>query len=154
MLTLLLVSYYIIFGKSDISPIFVAVCAFAMVNGASIARGFAGAIDTVDITEVEAARAIGFGAFDTFRLVVFPQAVRRFLPSYMSGFVELVKGTAIVGYIAIQDLTRAGDIIRSRTFDAYFPILFSALIYLVITTVCIAIFNLMIGKTNGGEAVK
>jgi polar amino acid transport system substrate-binding protein len=143
MLTLLLVSYYIIFRNSNVNPVLVAVCAFAMVSGTSIAGGFAGAMDTVDLTEIEAARAVGFGAFAAFRLIVFPQAIRRFLPSYMGGFIDLVKGTAIVGYIAIQDLARAGDVVRSRTFDAYFPILFSALIYLVITTVCIEIFKLV-----------
>jgi len=62
----------------------------------------------------------------------------------------LVKATAIVGYIAIQDLTRAGDIIRSRTYDAYFPLLFVALIYLIVTTVCVQLFKIAVRKVNGG----
>jgi polar amino acid transport system substrate-binding protein len=64
--------------------------------------------------------------------------------------VELVKATAIVGYIAIQDLTRAGDIIRARTYDAYFPLLFIAVIYLIVTTICVQLFKLALKKVNRG----
>jgi len=70
------------------------------------------------------------------------------LPGYTNGFVELVKATAIVGYIAIQDLTRAGDIIRSRTYDAYFPLVFVAVIYLIVTTVCVQLFKFIVKKVN------
>jgi polar amino acid transport system substrate-binding protein len=75
------------------------------------------------------------------------------MPSYTNGFVELVKATAIVGYIAIQDLTRAGDIIRSRTYDAYFPLLVVALIYLLVTTICVVIFKYIVKRINKGGAV-
>jgi len=78
--------------------------------------------------------------------------VRRALPGYTNGFVELVKATAIVGYIAIQDLTRAGDIIRSRTCDAYFPLLFVAMIYLIVTTICVQLFKVIVKRINGDDA--
>jgi polar amino acid transport system substrate-binding protein len=149
---LLMITYYIIFGSANVSNVLVAVAAFAMVMGAGIAVNLKGAIDTVDPVEIEAARSIGFSAFKAFLTVTFPQAIRRALPGYTNGFVELVKATAIVGYIAIQDLTRAGDIIRSRTYDAYFPLLFVAIIYLTVTTICVQSFKLAVKRINGGEA--
>jgi polar amino acid transport system substrate-binding protein len=147
-ITILLISYYIVFGHSQINPILIAVAAFSLISAADIANEFAAAMDTVSKTEIEAARAVGFSSISAFWLIVFPQALKRALPSYTVGFVKLVKSTAFVGYIAIQDMTRAADIIRSRTFDAYFPILFTALIYLVITTACIAIFKFILIKCN------
>ena len=147
---LLMITYYIIFGSVKISGVIVAVAAFGLITGANIAVNLKGAIDTVDPVEIEAARSIGFSSFRAFLTVTLPQAVRRALPGYTGGFVELVKSTAIVGYIAIQDLTRAGDIIRSRTYDAYFPLLLVAVIYLIVTTVCVQLFKLALKKVNGG----
>jgi polar amino acid transport system substrate-binding protein len=145
---LLMISFYIIFGKTDIPGMLVAVCAFALVKAADVAENLKGAIDTVDKTEIEAARSIGFSAFGAFRTVTLPQAVKRALPGYCNGFVELVKSTAIVGYIAIADLTRAGDIIRSQTYDAYFPLLFVALIYLSVTSLLVWAFKLAVRKVS------
>ncbi|MDR1293172.1 MAG: transporter substrate-binding domain-containing protein [Clostridiales Family XIII bacterium] len=146
--TLLMVAYYIIFGNSNIAGYLVAVAAFSLVCGARVATNLSGAIDTVDKTEIEAARALGFSSVGTFMKVTLPQAVRRALPGYTEGFVGLVKSTAVVGYIAIQDLTRATDIIRSRTFDAYFPVILSAVIYLALTTLMIVVFKFIIKKVN------
>ncbi len=151
---LLMITYYIIFGDTSVSNVLVAVAAFTMVTGAGVAGTLKGAIETVDPLEVEAARSIGFTAFRAFLSVTLPQAVRRAMPSYTNEFVELVKATAIVGYIAIQDLTRAGDIIRSRTYDAYFPLLFVAVIYLFVTTVCVWLFKYTIKKINKGGVAK
>jgi polar amino acid transport system substrate-binding protein len=147
---LLMISYYVIFGHSDISGILVAVAAFSMTEGAAIGGNFHGAIGAVDTVQIEAARSLGFSPLQTFFTVTFPQALRVVLPGYMNGFVQLIKGTAIVGYIAIQDLSRAGDIIRSRTYDAYFPILFVGLVYLSITWTCVRIFRFVL-KRMGGE---
>ena len=146
---LLMITYYIIFGNTQISNVLIAVAAFTMVTGAGVGGKLKGAIDTIDPVEIEAARSIGFSAFKAFTTVTLPQAIKRALPGYTNGFVELVKATAIVGYIAIQDLTRAGDIIRSRTYDAYFPLLFVALIYLIVTTICVYLFSLIVKKVNG-----
>jgi polar amino acid transport system substrate-binding protein len=147
---LLMITYYIIFGDTNISNVLIAIAAFTMITGAEVAGNLKGSIDTIDPVEIEAARSIGFSAFKAFMTVTLPQAIRRSLPGYTKGFVELVKATAIVGYIAIQDLTRAGDIIRSRTYDAYFPLLFVAVIYLLVTTICVQLFKLIIRKINGG----
>jgi len=150
---LLMITYYIIFGSTQISNVIVAIMAFTFITGANVAEILKGAIETVDPVEIEAARSIGFSAFKAFLTITFPQAVRRALPGYTTGFVELVKATAIVGYIAIQDLARGGDIIRSRTYDAYFPLLFVAVIYLTVTTVCVQLFKLLIKKINVGETL-
>jgi len=147
---LLMITYYIIFGNTNISNVIVAIAAFTIVMGAGIAQNLKGAIDTVDPVEIEAARSIGFSSFNAFLTVTLPQAIRRALPGYTNSFVELVKATAIVGFIAIQDLTRAGDIIRSRTYDAYFPLLFVAAIYLIVTTICVQLFKFVVRKANKG----
>jgi len=149
---LLLIAYYIVFSNASISNVLVAVAAFTVVMGANIAQILKGAIDTVDPVEIEAARSIGFSAFLAFLVVTLPQAVQRALPAYTKGFVELVKATAVVGYIAIQDLTRASDIIISRTYDPYFPLLLVAVIYLIITTICVQFFKLIVNRFSGGEA--
>ena len=149
---LLLISYYMVFAGVNISNILVAVAAFTIVTGAVTGQIFKGSVDTVDNVEIEAARSIGFSATKAFLVVTLPQAVRHALPAYMNSFVELVKATAIVGFIAIQDLTRAGDIIRSRTYDAFFPLIFVAIIYLGVTLTCVWIFKKIINKVSGGLA--
>jgi ABC-type amino acid transport system permease subunit len=148
MVVMLMITYYIIFGSTAISNVIVAIFAFMVVQSVTIAQGLKGAIETVDKVEIEAARSMGFSALRAFLIVTLPQAVRRALGGYTKGFVDLVKATAIVGYIAIQDLTRAGDIIRSRTYDAYFPLLFVALIYLIVTTICVLLFNYLVNRIN------
>jgi polar amino acid transport system substrate-binding protein len=145
---LLMISYYIIFAAVDISPILIAVAAFTAVESVNIATNLYEAITDIDKTEKEAARSIGFSEFQAFLFVVFPQAIKRALPKYMNGFVDLIKATAIVGYISIADLSLAGDIIRSRTYDAYFPILFVAFVYLSVTAVCMALFKFIVKKIN------
>ncbi|MDR2545897.1 MAG: ABC transporter permease subunit [Lachnospiraceae bacterium] len=147
---LLMITYYIIFGSTQISSIIIAISAFTMVMGANVAQILKGAIDTIDLIEIEAARSMGFTPLKAFLTITLPQVIRRALPSYSHGFVELVKATAIVGYVAIQDMMRAADIIRSRTFDAYFPLLLVSLIYLVITTICVYVLGFIVKKIDGG----
>ena len=75
--------------------------------------------------------ALGFRRPGAFHYIIFPQAASVFMPQLAGQFVGMVKETAIVGYIAVLDLTRASDLIRSRTMDAFFPLLATALIYFV-----------------------
>jgi len=148
---LLMITYYIIFGTAAISNVLIAIAAFTMVVGANIAQTLNDSIDTVDPVEIEAARSMGFSGFGAFTTITLPQAIRYALPGYSKGFIDLVKSTAIVGYIAIQDLTRAGDIIRSRTYDAFFPLLFVAVIYLIVTMTCVHVFKRIVKKVNPGS---
>lgn len=145
---LLMIAYYIVFAGANISPTIVAVVAFGANGAAFSGEIIRSAILTVDKGQVEAALSMGFGKAGAFFTVTFPQAVRTAFPVYMSDFVSLFKMTAVVGYIAIVDLTRAGDIIRSRTFDAFFPLIMIAVVYLIIASAMVWLFNLINRKTN------
>jgi polar amino acid transport system substrate-binding protein len=142
-LVLLMITFYIIFAKSSISGVLVAIIAFSMNEAAFIGEIIRGAIGQVDKGQVEAARSLGYGREGAFFLVTLPQAARNALPVYKNEFIGLVKSTSVVGYIAIQDLTRAGDIIRSRTFDAFFPLITVAVAYLITTGLCIWLFDVI-----------
>jgi polar amino acid transport system substrate-binding protein len=131
-LVLLMIIYYVVFASVNIDPILVAVIAFGMNFGAYVSEMFRTSIQSIDKGQGEAAIAGGFTGFQAFRFIILPQALRSILPVYKGEFISLVKMTSIVGYIAVQDLTKASDIIRSRTFDAFFPLLMVALIYFLI----------------------
>ena len=131
-LVLLMLVFYVVFASVNISPLVVAVIAFGMNFGAYVAEIYRTGIEGVDRGQTEAGLAMGFTRLQTFIYVVLPQTVQRILPVYKGEFISLVKMTSIVGYIAVQDLTKAGDIIRSRTFDAFFPLVMVAVIYFLV----------------------
>lgn len=132
-LVLLMLIFYVVFASVDIDPILVAVIAFAMNFAAYVAEIFRTGIEGVDKGQSEAGIAMGFTKVRTFLFIVLPQMARRILPVYKGEFISLVKMTSVVGYIAVQDLTKASDIIRSRTFDAFFPLFMVAIIYFLIS---------------------
>jgi len=134
-LVLLMLIFYVVFASVDISPVLVAVIAFGMNFAAYSAEIFRTGIEGVDKGQSEAGIAMGFTRIATFLHIVLPQTVRRILPIYKGEFISLVKMTSIVGYIAVQDLTKASDIIRSRTFDAFFPLVMVAILYFLISWV-------------------
>ena len=145
---LLMIAFYIIFAKSSISGVTVAIIAFGANGAAFIGEILRSAILTVDKGQIEAARSMGFGKAGAFFTVTLPQAARVAFPVYMSEFISLFKMTAVVGYIAVVDLTKAGDIIRSRTYDAFFPLIFIALVYLTVASVMIFLFGRAERLTN------
>ena len=145
---LLMITFYVIFAKSSVSGTVVAIIAFGANGAAFIGEILRSAIMTIDKGQVEAARSMGFSKTGAFFTVTFPQAVQVAFPTYMSEFVSTFKETAVVGYIAIVDLTKAGDIIRSRTYDALFPLVMVALVYMLAASVIIWIFNFIYRKTN------
>lgn len=132
-LVVLMIIFYVIFASVDIDPVLVAVLAFGLNFAAYVSEMFRTGIEGVDNGQTEAGIALGFSKLKTFIFIVMPQAVRRILPVYKGEFITLVKMTSIVGYIAVQDLTKASDIIRSRTFDAFFPLIFVAVLYFLIS---------------------
>ena len=132
MVVVLMVLYYVVFGAVAIPGSVVAIIAFTLSFGTSSGSTMWNAIRAVDVGQTEAGRALGFSDRDTFLLVVLPQAARQFSHNLLGQFVSLVKDTSIVGYIAVQDLTRAGDLIRARTMEAFFPIIVCAVIYFVL----------------------
>jgi len=131
-LVLLMIIFYIIFASVNINPVIVAVIAFGINFGAYVSEMFRTSIESVDKGQGEAGIASGFTKIQTFIHIILPQALRHVLPVYKGEFISLVKMTSIVGYIAVQDLTKASDIIRSRTFDAFFPLIMAAVIYILI----------------------
>jgi polar amino acid transport system substrate-binding protein len=132
-LVILMIIFYVVFGSININPIFVATIAFGMNFAAYAAEIFRSGIEGIDKGQMEAGIAMGFNQLKTFIYIILPQTVRRILPIYKGEFISLVKMTSIVGYIAVQDLTKASDIIRSRTFDAFFPLIMIAILYFLIS---------------------
>lgn len=140
---ILMILYYIIFGKSDISNTLVAILGFGIVFGAYMAQLFEGGIRSVDKGQREAALATGLTKTRTFCGIVLPQAIRTILPGYFSNIINLMKGTAVVGYIAVNDLTKVGDNIRSNTYEAIVPLVTISLIYLAIACLLLFIMSLI-----------
>ncbi len=132
-LVLLMLIFYVVFASVNIDPIIVAVIAFGMNFAAYVSEMFRTAIESVDKGQSEAGIAVGFTPLQTFIYIIMPQAVRQVLPVYKGEFISMVKMTSVVGYIAVQDLTKASDIIRSRTFDAFFPLVMVAVLYFLIS---------------------
>jgi polar amino acid transport system substrate-binding protein len=132
-LILLMLIFYVAFASVNISPVLVAIIAFGMNFAAYTAEIFRSGIEGIDKGQTEAGISMGFTKLKTFVFIVLPQTVQRILPVYKGEFISLVKMTSIVGYIAVQDLTKASDIIRSRTFDAFFPLIMVAILYFTIS---------------------
>lgn len=129
---LLMILYYIIFAKTSISGTAVAVVAFTLVFGAGVFGMLRTGVGAIDKGQSEAALALGYGDLRSFFRIILPQAVPHFLPVYKGEVVALIKATAIVGYIAVQDLTKMGDIVRGRTYEAFFPLIAVAVIYFIL----------------------
>ena len=131
---ILMILFYVIFGKvRDMSGIVVAVIGFTLTFGAFVYDHMTVSVGSVDKGQTEAAYALGYTKNKTFFRIIFPQAMSIFLPSYCGQAVELIKATAVVGYIAVNDLTKMGDIIRSNTYEAFFPLIATAVIYFLLT---------------------
>ena len=127
----LLIMYYIVFVSLN-NKIVVAVVAFGLNSGAYIAEIVRSGIMAVDEGQFEAGRSLGLNYSKTMRLIIMPQAFKNVLPALANEFITLLKETSISGYIAIPDLTKGGDMIRSQTFDAYLPFFGFSIIYLAI----------------------
>lgn len=130
----LVIIYYAVLADSSLPKTMVASIAFAINCGAYVSELIRGGILAVDKGQMEAARSLGLSWFQSMRFVVIPQAVKNILPALVNEAIALLKETAIAGYIALDDLTRAGNIIRSVNFDPYTPFLIVAIIYLYCTT--------------------
>jgi His/Glu/Gln/Arg/opine family amino acid ABC transporter permease subunit len=141
MVVQLVLIYYAILGTSSLPKIMVASIAFGLNSGAYVSELIRAGIMAVDKGQMEAARSLGFSYGKSMRYIVIPQAVKNILPALGNEFIVLLKETAIAGYIALDDLTRAGNIVRGRTFDAYTPFILVALIYLYITTILTGLLN-------------
>ena len=138
----LLIVYYVIFATYDPGKIVVAILAFGLNSGAYVAEIMRSGIMSIDQGQFEAGRSLGFNYRQTMIYIIIPQAFKNVLPALANEFIVLLKETSISGYIGLMDLTRGGDIIRSQTYGALFPLLAVALIYLVI----VVFLTYLVGK--------
>lgn len=150
-LVLLMLTYYVIFASWNVSATLVAILTFAMNFAAYVSEMFRTSIEGVERGQREAGIAMGFTRVQTFLLIVLPQAVKTVLPVYKGEVISLVKSTSVVGYIAVQDLTKASDIIRSRTFDAFFPLVMVAIIYFLLSWLLAAGLDYLNRKTSSAQ---
>ena len=130
----LMIMYFIVFASSR-NGIFAAFLSFGMNSGAYVAEIVRSGIMSIDKGQFEASRSLGFNYTDTMTLVILPQAFKNILPALGNEFIVLVKETSVAGYVALQDLTYIGNYIRSRTYEAFFPLITIALIYLIIVLI-------------------
>ena len=137
----LLIIYFVIFGSVDVSKTLVAIVAFGVNSGAYVAEIIRGGIMSIDEGQFEAGRSLGLSHAKTMVHVVLPQALKNVLPALGNEFVVLLKETSVAGYIALQDLTKAGDVIRSQTYTAFLPLLAVAAIYLAIVMLFSALLS-------------
>ncbi|MCE5283791.1 MAG: ABC transporter permease subunit [Deltaproteobacteria bacterium] len=145
---ILMILYYIVFGDVDISGILVAVVGFSINFAAYVSEMMRTGIEAVDRGQHEAAAALGFNRLQVFTRITFPQAARHVLPVFKGEFVSMVKMTSVVGYIAIQDLTKMSDLIRSRTYEAFFPLIATALIYFAVAYALTHLLTLAEARIN------
>ena len=139
----LMIIYFIIFGSVDISKVVVAIVAFGINSGAYVAEIFRSGIMSIDNGQFEAGRSLGCNYAQTMMDIVMPQAFKNVLPTLCNEFISLLKETSVSGYIALQDLTKGGDIIRSRTYDAFMPLIAVALIYLAMVMIFTKLVSLL-----------
>ena len=139
----LMIIYFIIFGSVNISKVVVAIVAFGINSGAYVAEIFRSGIMSIDNGQFEAGRSLGFNYAQTMMYIVMPQAFKNVLPTLCNEFISLLKETSVSGYIALQDLTKGGDIIRSRTYDAFMPLIAVALIYLAMVMIFTKLVSLL-----------
>ena len=129
---LLMILYYIVFGKSRISGTIVSIVGFSLIFACSMFDMLSVGYNAIGKGQLEASKALGYTDRQSFFLILLPQAARHFLPIYKNEIVTLIKETSVVGYIAVLDLTKISDLVRSRTYEAFFPLIFTAIMYFII----------------------
>lgn len=146
----LLIIYYVVFGSVKIDKVLVAVLAFGLNSGAYVAEIVRSGIMSIDPGQFEAGRSLGFNYVQTMRYIIMPQAFKNVLPALGNEFIVLLKETSVAGYIALQDLTKGGDIIRSRTYS-YMPLLAIALIYLAMVLIFTKLLAILERRLRNSE---
>ena len=128
----LLIMNFVIFGAVSINKIIVGGLAFGINSGAYVAEIVRSGIMSIDQGQTEAGRSLGLNFSQTMRLIIIPQAFKNVLPALVNEFIVLIKETSIIGYIGMMDLTKGAMLIQSRTYNAFWPLMAAAAIYLVI----------------------
>ena len=147
----LMIIYYVIFKSSNISVVIVGILAFGLNSGAYVSEIIRSGLNAIDKGQMEAGLALGFNYAKTMRYIIMPQAIRNVLPALGNEFITLIKETSTGAYIGIMELTKASDIIASRTYDYFFPLIMIACIYLVMTLGLTKLVNKMEVKLSNAK---
>ncbi len=145
---LLLIFYYVIFATINIDPTVVAIITFSIYFSAYIAEVFKASYDSINPTQIISSYSLGFNKLETLKYIILPQALTFAIPTFKNEAVSLIKLTSIAGYISIMDLTKASDIIRNRTYEAFFPLIVTAIIYFLICLIFSYILDYLYKKIN------
>ena len=146
----LLIMYFIIFASSR-NDVLIAIIAFGINSGAYVAEILRGGIMSIDGGQFEAGRSLGFNYVQTMIYIIIPQVFKSVLPTLCNEFIVLLKETSIAGYVGVVDLTKAGDLIRGRTFSAFMPLIAVALIYLVLVVVLTSLVGVLERRLRRSE---
>lgn len=151
MLVQLLIIWFIVFRAAPYGAgILVASLAFGLNSGAYVSEIIRAGIQSVDRGQTEAGRSLGLSSGQTMRLIILPQAIKNILPALFNEFITLVKETSVASYIAIEEITKAGDIIRSRSFNTM-PLLISAALYLIIVLILTRLQQMLERRLSAGD---
>ena len=146
----LMIMYFVIFASSD-NPVMVAALTFGINSGAYVAEIFRSGIMSIDVGQMEAGRSLGFNYVQTMWHIIIPQAFKNVLPALANEFITLLKETSVAGYVGVWDLTKGGDIIRSRTYSAFMPLIAVALIYLILVIILTKLVGLLEKKLRSSD---
>ena len=147
----LMIIYYVIFKATNINIVLVGIMAFGINSGAYVSEIIRAGISSIDKGQWEAGYALGLKYSQVMKKIILPQSIRNILPALGNEFITLVKETSIGAYIGIIELTKASDIIASRTYDYFFPLMLIAIIYLIITLFLSKLINIMEKRLNNAR---
>ncbi len=149
----LMILYFIVFASWD-NGIMIGAITFGLNSGAYVAEIARSGFESIDDGQMEAGRSLGLSTWQTMRTIIIPQAVRNSLPPLFNEFITLVKETAIVGYVGIRDLGKIPGMIQSRTFDYLFPLLISAVFYLVVVLFLTKLLRILEKKMAKSDRIR
>lgn len=149
--TQLMIFYFVVFAPLHLPKILVAIIAYGLNSGAYCTEIFRAGIQGVDKGQSEAGRSLGLNKNQTLFKIILPQAVKACLPTYTSEFIVLIKETSVASFIAVMDMTKAGDMIRNSTYNAWIPLITCAIIYLILTVGLTKIFGLLEKRLQKSE---
>lgn len=139
----LMIIYYVMFASIDVPLLVVGILAFGINSGAYVSEIIRAGIESIDRGQMEAGYSLGMGYGTIMKLIILPQAIKNILPALGNEFITLLKETSVGAYIGIIELTKASDIIASRTYDYFFPLIIVAIVYLIMTLGLSKMVNIM-----------
>lgn len=149
--TQLMIFFFVVFAKTGWEPLFVAIIGYGINSGAYVTEILRSGIQGVDIGQGEAGASLGLSKTQTMIKIVLPQAIKACLPTYTSEFIALIKETSIASFITVTDLTKAGDMIRNATYEAWIPLFTLAAIYLALTFGLTKLFGILERRLARGD---